>query len=529
MYAKLARHAGLGCTALFLAGCSSTPSTTPTPAPGPIDVTIESGPIHGAADESTRAFLGIPYAAPPVGPLRFMPPKPVAPWGARRDALAYGPTCMQLANDAPSPSSSEDCLYLNVWAPLADVKDAPVFVWIHGGGNVTGAGSETLYSGTNLAAKANAIVVTLNYRLGPFGFLSHPGLAKAEGVVVAPTQALLDQQAALAWVKRNIAAFGGDPKKVTVAGESAGGLAVCAQLAMPGSKDLFRAATIQSGPCVANGFAFAEPTRAADQGVRLATALGCPDDDAALTCMQSKPAASVLSALPLRKALFGAQGDTWSPVVDGVVLPKAPPAAYRAGELAKVPTLVGSNLNEGQLFRALWGSPPPTPADLRASFGLLFDGPTVDSIMAKYGGEADAGKAFSDALGDMFTCIARQTVRNLTAGGAPAYLYQFVYPYSVAAFPGLVTTHAFELPLLFRNGFAGAKLSDDDLAMADVMDGYWMSLARSGDPNATRASGTGAWPLYQNGTDEHLVLDRVPAPGKGLKSATCDFWDGISP
>ncbi len=516
----------MGLVALALTGCSSESAPQPS-GPGPIDVTIESGPLHGAADEATRAFLGIPYAAPPVGPLRFLPPKPAAAWTARRDALSYGPTCMQLANGAPSPSSSEDCLYLNVWTPLAAVKDAPVFVWIHGGGNVVGAGSESLYSGANLAAKANVIVVTLNYRLGPFGFLSHPALAKAEGVAVAPTQALLDQQAALAWVKRNISAFGGDPTKVTVAGESAGGQAVCSQLAMPGSKGLFRAATIQSGPCIANKFLFLEPALADDQGKRLATAVGCANDDAALTCLQGKPASDILGALPLRKGLFGAEGDSWAPVIDGVALPKTPSAAFRAGEHTKVPTILGTNLNEGQLFLSLWGSPPPTPKDLRAIYGLLFDAPTVDALMTRYGGDVDAGKAYSDALGDLFTCMTRHTARDLAAGGTPTYLYQFVYPYTVAAFPGVVTSHAFELPLLFRNGFAGTKLGDEDLLMADVMDGYWGSLVTTGDPSAARLGGTPAWPAYQTGTDEHLVIDKVPAVGKGLKSEACDFWDPL--
>jgi para-nitrobenzyl esterase len=500
-----------------LVACSSTPAP---PAQGSVDITTDKGAVHGSSADGVRAFLGIPYAAPPVGPLRFLPPKEATAWSTPRDTTAFGPNCAQLSNGALSPSSAEDCLYLNVWTPAADVKNAPVFVWIHGGGFVQGSGSGTLYSGENLVLNQNVVVVTLNYRLGALGFLSPAALAAEEGVATAPSVGLLDQQAALAWVKRNIAAFGGDPTNVTVAGESAGSMSVSAQLVMPGSNGLFARAVMESGVGIAA--VFKTKAAAEDQGARLATAVGCTDPNAIMTCLRSKKPEEILGALPLPKALFGATGDLFIPVVDGVAVPAVAMAALEAGQFARVPTIVGSNLNEGELFLSLWGSPPPTAADVRASLGVLFGSASVDAIAAQYNVDAAPVQGFTDLITDaVFACPARRAARAIVNNGGSAWLYQFTYPFTITALPGLTMAHGFEIPFVFRNGYGG-PLSDADLAMADATDGYWFGLARTGAP-----TGTVAWPTYSAATDTNIVLDSTVTTNTALKKDKCDFWDTI--
>ena len=503
--------------------CSS--NGTSPPATGPLTVTTDKGVVQGSSDGTARQFLGIPFAAPPVGALRFMPPAPATPWTTPLVANHFAPACPQLTSSGSvSPTSNEDCLYLNVWAPDADVKNAPVFVWIYGGGYITGNGADPMYNGENLAADKGVVVVTLNYRLGPLGFLSHPAFAAAEGVTTSPSQGLLDQQAALRWVKTNIAAFGGDPNNVTLAGESAGAVSVCSQLAMPGSNGLFAHAVIESGLCASLPMLFQAPAPAEAQGNRMATALGCTDANTALSCMQGKTTDEVLTALPLRHALFGPTGENYTPVLDGSALPLAPGAAIKAGSFAKVPTIIGSNLNEGQLFLWLWGSPPPTSTDVRSALGVLVDASSVDTIATKYAVDTDPTTAFVDILDDVMTCLARSTARTLAGAGAPTYLYHFAYPFQVAAIPGAVTTHGFELPFVFRNTAFGQQLTDADLAVADLVDGYWFSLAQSGAP-----TGTIAWPAYAASSDQDLEIDSTASVATGLKSSICDFWDPFLP
>jgi len=495
--------------ALVCVACSSGPSQ---PVEASLDVTTASGVVHGASADGVHSFLGIPYAAPPVGPLRFLPPKPAPSWSTPRVAATFGPDCSQLGAAGLTTTSGEDCLYANVWTPAAPVTNAPVYVFIHGGGFVSGSGSNPLYNGANLVLEENAIVVTFNYRLGALGFFALPELAQEEGVTTAPSAGLADQQAALKWVHDNIAAFGGDPANVTIAGESAGGVSVCAHLAMPGSKGLFARAIMESGVCVKAAFytkAFAE-----DQATRLATALAC---------VRSKTPAEVLKALPGKKALVG-PGDTYFPLVDGTLLPSPPLDAIASGAWANVPTLLGSNVNEGQLFLFLWGNPPPTATDVRDALSGLFGATTVDAIATEYGVDANPVQAFTDIITDgVFACPARRTARAISAAGASAYLYQFTYAYSLALFPGVTTAHAFELPFVFRNPF-GQQLTDADMAVSDTVDGYWFRFARTGDPNGGTAP---AWPAYTQASDTNLVLDTNVSTSTGLKKAKCDFWDTV--
>jgi para-nitrobenzyl esterase len=510
---------------VVLFACSSGP-----PPDGATLVTTDHGQVQGSVADGVRLWLGIPYASPPTGPNRFLPPKPAAAWTSPIVANKPGAACPQLNfGGTLVDGSAEDCLYLNVWAPQADVKKAPVFVWIYGGGFTIGSGGDRMYDGENIVRQTGAVVVTFNYRLGALGWISHPDLATEEGVTTSPSQGFLDQQAALAWVHANIAAFGGDPDDVTIAGESAGGISVCTHLAAPASWPYFGRAIIESGVCFSSSL-FTTPQAANDQGTRLATALGCTTPGSIMSCLRAAAPDKVISALPTREAEFGATGDTFGPVVDGKAIPMIPLDAIKAGQFAKVPTILGTNVNEGDLFMYLWKvdmNASPSAADVRASLAVLFPPAQVDQIATKYAVDADPPMGFSHIITDgVFACPTRRTARAIAAAGVNAYLYQFTYPYVVPAISGVVMSHSFEIPLVFRNGFLGAALSDADLALADQVDGYWFRFAKSGDPNDSSAV---TWPAYTSSNDTNIVLDSTITTSTGLKKDACDFWDTLTP
>ncbi len=520
----------LGCVIL---ACSSTPA--PTQTDGPTSITTDKGVVQGSVTEGgVRVWLGIPFAAPPVGPLRFKPPQDIAPWTSPIVANASGAECAQLATDGKTvaASSSEDCLYLNVWAPKVDVKNAPVFVWIYGGGFSIGSGGDPLYSGENLVSHlADAVVVTINYRLGPFGWLAHPELAAENGTANTASAGLLDQQAALSWVHRNIAAFGGDPANVTLGGESAGAISTCAHLAAPASNGLFARAIIESGVCELP-ILFTSPDVANAQGVRLANALSCTTSGSIMSCLRAASVTDVLTALPLRPADFGPVGESWSPTIDGVTLPTSPLDAVNVGRFAKVPLIMGTNLNEGDLFDYLYQSAtgaPMSSSDLRTLLGSVFGSTVIDQIAAQYPVDTNSETAFSRIITDgFFTCATRRFVRAYSAAGGSAYLYHFTYPYEVVAIPNVTASHSYEVPFVFRNGYLGTQLSDADTTLADHMGAYWFTgLAAKGDPSS--GGQPVQWPAYSLTNDTDLILDSTIATETGLKSATCDFWDKITP
>lgn len=344
-------------------------------------VTIDDGELAGVIEGGTNKFLGIPFAKPPVAALRFKRPQRNEKWSGVRDASTFGKRCAQVASATlqNAGSEDEDCLYLNVWTP--DLKPAaplPVMFWIHGGGNVNGSASEPVpfantgvfYSGQSLAQKG-VVVVSINYRLGVFGFLAHSDLAK-EGE--AGNQGLYDQVAALEWVKRNIAKFGGDASKVTIFGESAGSLDVCVHMVSPKSRGLFVAAISQSGGCTTRNATLSEGQANASQ---LATQLSCSSD--ALTCLRDKPVADLL------RPVMSAAGAplSFGPVVDADLLPDQARTLFDTGNVAKVPYMLGSNTDEGTLF-----VPPTTKLDsqeeLIALVTTTFPGADVQAILAAY-------------------------------------------------------------------------------------------------------------------------------------------------
>ncbi len=516
--------------AAILAGCGS-PDASLT------EVRLDSGPVSGAQQDGVWCFKGIPYAAPPVGALRWRPPQPVSPWKDVRACVAFGPACPQPASGAEFymdvGRQSEDCLYLNVWSPAkATTERLPVMVWIHGGSFTTGAGSMDVYSGHNLATKG-VVVVTINYRLGALGFLAHPALSKESGDGGSGNYGLLDQLAALQWVQRNIAAFGGDPAKVTVFGESAGAISILDLLVSPLSKGLFQRAIAESGILLDSGFGVATTSdlaTAEKAGEDYAARLGIDPSGDAAAQMRALTPEQLLAVDPTPSTLLET-GLTWMPIADGRVLTDAPTRLWLDGRQMRVPLLIGSNKDEGNLF--LQGLRIPA-AQYQEYMTKIF-GPYAQEALALYPAQ---GGSVTEPLSRMLTEVgfastarfaARQMSAASGAGGAaasaaPAYLYQFT---RVPLDNPLGAFHSVEIPYVFGN--AGlftrlGKLDQADYDLSAAMMGYWTRFAATGDPNG---GGAPDWPAYQTVTDRHLVLGDTIATGSGLYSQACDLADKV--
>lgn len=504
----------------WLAGCRTPPAgggTSGAPPsrvwePGAL-VSTDRGPLAGkVVDGGVRAFLGVPFAAPPVGALRWRPPAEPPSWKAPRDATAVGPACPQLT--APGYArTDEDCLTLNVWTPPGGAAAKPVIVWIPGGGFVEGSGGYLLYDGALLAAREDAVVVTINDRVGALGFMAHAQLARELGRTASPSYGLLDQRAALTWVQRNVRAFGGDPKNVTIVGQSAGAFSVCAQLAMPGSRGLFARAVMQSGACADPLYFGAREAEA--QGKQFAEALGCSD----MTCLRAKSVDAVLHALPQKRGLVLPPGVWWGPVVDGTELPAVPLDALRANAGANVPVIVGWNRDEGTLHTISFKSVTRDERDafVRAAFGDA----AVAPVAERY-----ARPTFKESLDSIFTdgafaCEAQRVARVLAGRGAPVYLYQLTHALESPRFHALGATHNVDLWLLFGNEEAGIALAPSERPLSHTVMDAWGRFARTGDP-----SGPGlVWPRYTADNDQLLLLDTVPTVASTGKREICAFWD----
>ena len=437
---------------------------------------VESGLLAGTQTERARIFRNIPYAAPPVGDLRWAPPQRPAAWSGERDARANGPSCPQKMNPDGSPNegsangpTSEDCLQLNIFAPL-EAKKAPVMVWLHGGGHKTGAG--WIYDGQNFA-RDGVVLVAINYRLGPLGYFAHRALGEGQG----GDYGLMDQIAALQWVQRNIAAFGGAPSNVTVFGESAGGGSTLALLAAPAARGLFHKAAVQSGG------GWSAPSTLADKekaGAALAARLGL-----------SAPTAADLRALPADKlAEAGAEAD-YGPFVDGRLLKETPAQAFAAGRAADVPLIIGANSGEDSLL----GRSLPDAAALAARI--------PPQMKALYGEEAAKGDEalVRAAFGDRYMIAPARWIAAKAAGGRPAYLYHFSYVGSRFRPMGMTrAAHAAEIQYVFEYWGRRTPISmvaQDDKAMADLMHGCWVAFAKTGAPRCGIP-----WPAYDPKRDE---------------------------
>nr|WP_033289717.1 carboxylesterase family protein [Amycolatopsis jejuensis] len=443
-------------------------------------VATAAGSVRGTGAPDHRLFQGIPYAAAPVGERRWQPPAPVPPWPGERDATRPGPRCPQ-----SGAVTSEDCLYLNVWTPPAGATGRPVLVWLHGGAFVTGGGDR--YGARRLVGRGDEVVVTLNYRLGALGFLADPALGKEPG-----NYGFLDQQQALLWVRDNIAAFGGDPKQVTIAGESAGGMSVCDHLVAPGSRGLFRAAIVQSGPCQAQT-TLADAQR---KSVTYAAARGCTDRATAAACLRALPVAKLLEA-PTYVSL--ARIEMPGPVTGGSVLPKG-------GPTAPVPVLIGTTHDEFTYFLAQQTATGQeiTRHGYPAALGRVF--PNATAVAREYPVDAFSGNAslaYAAAVTDSsFSCPAARMAASLPS----ASTYEFADPTAVtwpAPFP-LGATHTAELPYLFDFDGKPASFTEKQQRLADRMVDDWTSFVR-GRPaaSATAYRPDGAHPLTGFTQDHH--------------------------
>ena len=465
-------------------------------------LTITSGPITGTLTDGVRAYRGLPYARPPLGSRRWREPLPADHWVEPRAMTAYGPSCPQqdspLDRDAETRNQSEDCLYLNVWTPARDTTDRlPVLFWIYGGGLVQGSGSKPFYDGDSLARRG-AVVVTINYRLGAFGFFTHPDLG------AAGNWGLLDQIAALQWVRDNIARFGGDPDKVTIFGESAGALSVHVLMATPLARGLFHRAIAQSG---------AAPARALtlDQSHALwqekAASVGVKDWPRALPELRRLSAAD-LTKLSGTAGLFPGKSGTQMLCLDGALLTRNPAATFAAGAQAPVPLLVGSNADEGTLFTRQGA--PRTVIGYRFLARRMF-GDLAPEVLRLYPARtnADVKDAFAAALGDAaFTANARRSARWHAAAGHPTWRYFFSFLPPAAEQSGLRVTHGLEIPFIF--GTLPPYLATPEARqLSDQMAAYWLAFARTGQP---APDGLPAWPPYDPTRDNVLVFDRQISP-----------------
>ncbi len=495
-----------------------------TPAPGL--VVTHAGAVHGARSGNTYAFLGIPFAQPPLGELRWQPPQPLTCRATTLEATTWPAQCPQKTTPQSGGPATllgvEDCLYLNVWQPTAaSAAPRPVMVWIHGGGNVQGGSAEEelgthMFEGQKLAERGDVIVVSTNYRLGPLGFLAHPALSAASGYGGSGNYGLMDQIAALAWVKDNIGAFGGDPSRVMLFGESAGGVDVCMLLASPMATGLFSRAAIESGGCPGTTLAVGE-----QRGSDYVATMGCETAADPIACLRAIAPLDLVKDLP---PLFvnGRFGSAFGPVIDGQVLTQAPLDAFAAGAFNQVPLILGTNTDEASLIVPPTGT---TPATWAASLDASFNAPLLATALALYppgatNAEARAARvAFtSDA---QFICPARTIARTIAAHATtPVWRYEFRHGVNAnGAFHGIEVFFAFNT---LEQSSYGPAMTDDDRAVSATMLGYWTRLAKAADPDG---GGAPAWPRYDASAEPYLAIDAPPVADAKLRDAACDFWD----
>lgn len=499
------------------------------PAPEPDTVVTDYGAVRGVAVDGGLAFLGVPFAEPPLGALRFRPPEPPMCWSGVRDATAFGSECAQKRYDSTDTSDdagvvvgSEDCLTLNVWTPGL-VGARPVLVYIHGGGNQQGSAAQVttgarFFDGQTLSSRyGGSVVVTLQYRLGPLGYLFAPGVSPGN-------LGLLDQTAALAWVQRHATRFGGDPSRVMLFGESAGAVNTCMHLVMPASRGLFSRALMQSGACVAKA-----PTPRLDEGAAYLRDVGCstPDGGSQRECLAQLSPAQLLAPLG-RPIEGGAVQMAFGPTVDGVVIPEEPLGALAAGRHARVPLVVGVNADE----MSVQSPRVITPAMVEALYLQLPQGAraAARALYPPGATNSEARQSYVGMLTDsQFVCTARATARAAASSqSAPVFRYFFSHALRgpqafFGAFHGIEIFYVFAS--LETSTYAQSPgLSSDDSSVVALTGSSWTAFAATGNPSTVAA----AWPMYSAATDPYMELGPAPAALQGLRTEKCDFWDAAA-
>lgn len=517
--------------ALLSAAASAEDAASPVAA-------VESGVLRGAADGDAHAFLGVPYAAPPVGDLRYRPPAPAPSWSGERAATAYASPCPQfpagMVGRAPEYLGQEDCLYLNVWTPADRNPEErlPVMVFLHGGGNFSGSNAQPLddflkvtnggpaYDGARLAARGRVLVVTPNYRLGALGFVAHTVTGSEE----SGNFGILDQQAALAWVQRNIEAFGGDPARVLLFGQSGGAYDVCIHLTSPSSAGLFSRALMMSGVCYAHPLPLME-----DYTRRFLNEMGCASSGDPLECLRriEDPRKLVLasSAQPRGLGSFSLH-----PYVDGILLPGSPALRIQTGAHHSVPFGIGSTSAEyAHRFENV--TEATYVAVLAQALGLPLNSPLLREVLEVYPRSAyqSARDLVIDAVTDRnLTCSSRAIARALSQSQSePVYRYHFRQTLSTPLRSGDGPYHASDLLYLFQHMTGEVfEASDDDRLVERHMLEYWTRFAAEGDPNGADRV---LWPSFAGGAGEpFLILQPQLETGEDLKREACDFWEQVS-
>jgi para-nitrobenzyl esterase len=517
------------------AGTTASSQTAAASQTAPV-VRVESGELQGVVDDGVASFKGIPFAAPPVGELRWRPTQPAAKWTGVRQAADFGANCTQgrfgppPAAGAPAPpASSEDCLFLNVWRPASAMPTAklPVMVWIHGGGFMGGSGASPFTSGAPFA-KQGVLLVSINYRLGRFGFFAFPALGRERPDEIKGNYAYMDQIAALQWLNRNVAAFGGDPTNVTIFGFSAGGVSVHSLLASPMARGLFHKAIAESGgsrdsvltarPMSKDGVDPNYPVSAETIGAQFARSMGIEGTDAAaLAKLRALSAEQVLHGAPAQPGVSIPSYET-TPVLDGKLVTETAETAYKAHRQPHVPFMAGSN-----------------SAD---TAGNRVKATTKEQLWARYGQWSARAKAAYDPDGsaDLAALIAkanddfgqaepaRFAANAFAANGSPAYLYRFSYVQAAMREQLRAgTPHGGEIGFVFGTLTArpGTTLSPEDVAVARLAQSYWVNFARTGDPNG---AGLPTWPRHDPAKD--LIFDFRPdgtaGPGPDPRKARLD-------
>jgi para-nitrobenzyl esterase len=520
-------------------------------------VTTDKGKVRGYQRNGVYRYLGIPYAAPPVGDLRWRPPEEAASWDNVRAATKYGPTCAQITTlgvFAGPANSNEDCLYLNVWTPTlaragtSDTTGLPVIVWIHGGGLVDGESND--YDGSKLASQEPTVVVTINYRLGLLGYLGHPAL-DAEGHDFG-NYGLMDQQMALQWVKQNIAKFGGDPNNVTLGGQSAGSTSTAAAVISPASAGLFHRAIFQSGALLN-----VAPLELAEQrGTAFAEAAGCPGSSASTAaCLRALPAQQIMEL----QGTESANGPyVTGLMVDGTVLPTSADSAWESGNFNHMPVMNGTVQDEANFgigITEYFSGPPRAPltdSGYVATITRIYSGPagaaggppnyptgTVDSVLAHYplSNYATPQLAY-DAVGSNVSACRARHLNQLISQWVPTYAYEFNYqdaPYYFPRMPGFVplAAHTIDIQFLFPHWHGGSlgirhPLNTAEQQLSDTLTDFWEDFARMGNPNN---HGNSPWPQFKPNHEvylsQHLGGSTTFEASEFSDRHQCDFWDRV--
>jgi para-nitrobenzyl esterase len=494
------------------------------------------GDVRGIDRGTSCEFRAVPFGLTTAGEGRWKAPVAASAWApAVLDATVPLPVCAQI-NPAGQLAGTEDCLKLNIWAPHPHSgPPLPVIVWLHAGSFLLTSAAQGASNATRFVEANDVIVVAPNYRLGAFGFLGHRAL-RGESLGTAGNYGLLDQRLALEWVRTHIAAFGGDPSRITIAGQSAGGLSVSLHLVSPGSDGLFDRAIMQGGFA---SYRWRTRDDGETQGDAFATALGCIDPAQVLICLRSKTRDQVLRALPTGTEQFAETGRThWSPIVDGLVIPDQPRWLYERGAFSRVPTIIGSNRDEGWTWvtRSFPGSFTDTQYEsaLQTEFGadaaaILEAYPTSEHGSPK----AALAQAVTDAE---YACGATRLARLIERTNTPLYLYQFNYAVDAVAPDRAV--HGLDVNFLFGTDIGAPLLTQpatyvltgQDLEVSRSMAGYWRRFADTGNPNTEDVTVV-HWQVFNRpdghgrGADRYVILDDAATTGKRLREAQCEFWE----